>query len=386
MGQPDADEYRLRLEGRAELLESALLRYRSLLEVLGAKAWEARLREGEALLREGMASQARVDEVLTAVLRRAQAEAWPPTSPTVQLLREVQTLRDRLVQTVGQRLSRSPGEPLVELLKALEERALTAPREIAPDQRWATALELLPAELPLVQSLASFGALLEPLFENPFDPEAQLPFQLDEIENLRSQWSSGEVALALAWSRISGVDRTGGLAAELRKRAERTPQHPPRNGPECLLHAEYWRTVARGRLELLVRTRMYPLVPSPLESMRVAWWLCAREHSSEIRLSGSEVASDARAGLLELAHELWRALRPDRAEEPPRLPDGEWERLRERARRADSLRVGPEVEKIRDVLRTFIWKRAMGNAVMRGWQEPPAGLEALVEQAWRVDQ
>ena len=35
MRRPAADEYRLRLEGRAELLESARLRYRAMLEVVG---------------------------------------------------------------------------------------------------------------------------------------------------------------------------------------------------------------------------------------------------------------------------------------------------------------------------------------------------------------
>src|SRR5512141_2280171 len=125
MGRPVADEYRLRLEGRAELLESARLRYRPLLEDLGAKVWEERLRKNVALLREVADAQARVDEVLTAALRRAQAEAWPSTSPTVQFLRDVQALREKLVHSVAQRVARSSTEPLVELLKELEERALT---------------------------------------------------------------------------------------------------------------------------------------------------------------------------------------------------------------------------------------------------------------------
>ncbi len=386
MGRPAVDEYRLRLEGRAELLEAARLRYRTFLEDLGAKAWEERLRKNMALLREAMDSQARVDEVLTAALRRAQAEAWPSPSPAVQLLRDVQALRERLVHTVAQHVARSSAEPFVELLKALEERALTAPRELSPEQRWPTALELLPEELPLVQEVSAFGKLLASLFVRPFDPDARLSFRNDEVNALRGQWSPGEVALASAWSRISGVDRTGGLVGELRKRAERAPLRPPGNGPEHLLQAEYWRTVARKQLELLVRTRVRPVVPTMSECVKVAWWLCAVELEPEARLPGSEVASDGRAGLIELAYELRSLLRPESPEDPPRLPDEAWERLRERARRADQIRQGPDIERVRDVLRTFIWKRAMGNAVMRGWQESPAGLEALVEQAWSVDQ
>jgi hypothetical protein len=385
MGRPATDEYRLRLEGRAELIESARLRYRTLLEALGSKAWEERLRQDRPLLQETRDAQARADEVLTAALRRAQAEGWPSQSPTVQLLQEVQALRERLVQTVSLRISRRSSEPLAELLSALEDRALTAPRELSPEQRWATALELLPDELPQVRELSSFGRLLATLFERPFDPEARVPFRIDELGALRNQWPPGEVVLALAWSRLSGVDRTGGLVNDLRKRAERAPLHPPRNGPEHLLHAEYWRSVARKRLELLVRTRIHPVQPTPAECVKVAWWLCARELTPEARLPASEVANDARAGLIELAHELWSLLRPDRAESPPPLPDTEWERLRERARRADQRGQGRDGERVRDVLRTFIWKRGMGNSVGRGWQESPAGLDALVVQAWSVD-
>src|SRR5690606_3640793 len=102
--------------------------------------------------------------------------------------------REKVVQTVAQRLSRSPKEPLPELLVALEERALTAPREVTPAQRWAVALELLPAEWPPLRELSTFGGLLAALFSRPLDPEAQLPFRIDEAAALRSQWPGGEVA------------------------------------------------------------------------------------------------------------------------------------------------------------------------------------------------
>jgi hypothetical protein len=384
MGRPVADEYRLRLEGRAELLESARLRYRALLEKLGAKLWEERLRDDLTPLREAMEAQTRVDEALASALRRAQTEAWPSSSPTVQLLRDVQALREKLGQTVAQRLVRSPKEPLPELLRELEQWVLTAPREVPPEQRWATALLLLPQESPQVRELASFGRILAIVFAQPFDPEERLPFRVDEVDTLRHQWSSGEVALYQAWSRLARVDRTGGLVADLRKRAERPPLLPPRNGPEHLLRAEFWRTLARKRLESLVRVRIRPVEPTPAECVKLAWWLFAYEISPEARLSAADVASEARAGLIELAHEL-RVQGLTENEEPPHLPDAAWERLRERARRANLQSQGPDAERVRNVLRTFIWKRGMGNAGMRGWMESSPSLEALVEQAWRVD-
>lgn len=379
------DEYRLRLEGRAELLEAAQLRYRRLLEGLGAKAWEERLRKELALLREALEAQARVDEALGAALRRAQAESWPALSPTVQGLREVQALREKLERSLGQRLARGPGASLLELLTMLEERLLILPREVLPAQRGVTALELLPETLPAVRELAAFGRLLEALFAQGFDPEAGVPFSAREAEALRQEWPRGEAALAAAWSRLARVDRTGGLAGDLRKRAERAPLHPPRTGPELLLHAEYWRASARRSLEALVRTRFSPLVPTEAERLELACWVCIRQSEPEARLSASPTVAEARAGLLELAHELWAAFGAERPEEPRSLSDLEWERLRERACRADQLPQGAEANRVADVLRTFIWKRAMGTTVMRGWQELPHSLEGLVEQAWRVD-
>jgi hypothetical protein len=384
MGKP-VDEYRLRLEGRAELLDAALPRYRTLLEGLGARNWEERARKDLGLLRETLEAQARLEETLASALRRAQAESWPALSPTVQGLREVQALRQKLAQSLAQRLSRRAEEPLQELLKALEERILTTPREVAPAQRGATALELLPDTLPAVKELAAFGRLLEALFAQAADPEAPLSWSPEQTEALRREWPRGEAALAAAWSRLARVDRTGGLVTELRKRAEWAPSHPPRTGPELLVHAEHWRGVARKALEALVRTQLFPLVPTEAERLELACWLGARGSDPEARLAASALVSDARAGLLELAHELWRSLRPDHAEEPLRQEDAEWERMRERARRAEKLPQGLEANRVRDVLRTFIRRRTMGTTVARGWQELPHSLEALVEQAWSVD-
>ncbi len=384
MGKP-VDEYRLRLEGRAELLEAAQQRYRKLVEWLSARAWEERARTELGLLREALEAHARVEETLASALRRAHAESWPGHSPTVQCLKDVQALRQKLAKSVAQRLARREEEPLPELLKALEERILTTPREVPPSQRTATALELLPEQLPTVKELAAFGRLLESLFTQEVDPEAPLPWSTEQGEALRREWARGEAALAAAWSRLARVDRTGGMAVALRKSAEWAPAHPPRTGPELLLHAEYWRAAARKRLEALVRTQFFPLVPAEAERLELACWLSARERNLEARLTASATVSDARAGLLELAHELWRLLRPDKADDVGQLEDAEWERLKLRAHRAEQLAQGLEANKVRDVLRTFIRRRTMGTTVARGWQELPHSLEALVEQSWSVD-
>ena len=69
----------------------------------------------------------------------------------------------------------------------------------------------------------------------------------------------------------------------------------------------------------------------------------------------------------------------------PRLEDAQWERLKQRAHRAERLPQGLESNRVRDVLRTFIGRRTMGTTVARGWQEQSRSLEALVEQAWSAD-
>jgi len=384
MGRP-VDEYRLRLEGRAELLEAARLRYRKLWEWLGARGWEERARQELGLLREALEAQPKVDETLTAALRRAQAESWPTRSPTVVGLKDVQAQRHKLAKSLAQQLTRREDEPLTELMRALEERILLMPREVPPAQREATALELLPETLPTVGELAGFGRLLESLFAQEVDPEARLSWTAEQEAALRREWARGEGALAAAWSRLARVDRTGGLVGELRKRAEWALAHSPRTGPEVLVHAEHWRGAARKRLDALVRAQFFPVAPAEGERLALACWLCAREREPETRLAATALGSDARAGLLELAHELWRALRPDKADEPGPLDNGTWERLRVRAHRAERLPQGLEANRVRDVLRTFIRRRTMGTTVARGWQELPHSLEALVEQAWSVD-
>jgi hypothetical protein len=364
-----ADEYRRRLEGRAELLETARSHYRALLRALGASRWDERLREALPLLREARAAQARVDEALAAALRRASAEGWPVRHPTVQCLHEVHALREELTREMARRLAHAASEPLGALLGELEEQALTAPREVPPHLRQATARELLPDTLPALQEAAAFGRLLESLFARPLDAMVRLPYSWEQREALREMWPEGEAALELLWSRLERVDTTGRLASELRRQATLSPRHPPTDGLERLLHAQFWLQEARGALWHLARARVEPVALNPPECLEVAGWLLVREERPQARLPASKTLSDARAGLLELAHELWEARHPGLADEARWTP-ARWTRLEAQAERADAAGGGADAERVRGLLRELILRLGMSQHTLRGWSDP----------------
>ncbi|HSP80825.1 MAG TPA: hypothetical protein VLQ93_20020 [Myxococcaceae bacterium] len=378
-GAPATDEYRRRLEGRAELLEAARSRYRALVEAVKASRWDERLRSNLSLLREARAVQARVDEALTAALRRAAAEGWPARHPTVRCLYEVRALREELAGAVARRLARGAEEPLGVLLEALEEEALTAPREVPPARRQEVARELLPDTPPALEAASTFGSLLESLFARPFDAQARLPFSRAQRVDLRQRWPAGEEALAALWRRLERVDVTGGLASELRRQAGLAPRRPPGSGVERLLHAEYWSREARRWLEHLARTRLAPVVPAPEECVEVATWLLVREEEPEARLPASPLLSEARAGLLELACELWEARHPGLPDEA-RWTAARWARLEARAARADQAGGGEDAERVRRLLRELIQVYGVGGTALRGWRDSPR-LGVLVGQA-----
>jgi hypothetical protein len=373
---PAEDTYRQRLEGRAELLEAALPRYRLLWQVLSLPQWRPLLRQHLPPLREALAAQTQVEEALDSGLRRAEAENWAPHAFVVRCMHEVRVLQEEVRQKAAARLRRPPHEPLTLLLTGLEESALTEPRSIAPHEYLAVARQLLANSLPLVQQLSTHGQRLESLFRHPFDPRYTLPFAPALIAELRQAWAQGESALAAAWARLEAVDTAGGLVQELTAQARREPSQPPRQGPEWLLHATYWQAQAHSRLGALARERLTPLVPYPAESQEVALWLCAREQDPLASLSASASLPESRAGLFEMALELWLASHPSLSEEERWTPD-RWQRLAQAARRADSAPPSPDSHRLHLALRELLQSRLLGSQTLRGWKEPPL-LEELV--------
>ncbi len=352
----DDASYRVRLEGRAELLDKTLLRYRALKDMLGAFTWRRRLRRNGPLLREVIAMQPRVDEALGVVEKKARAEEWPPLSATLQTARAVDDLKNTVYRQMGKKLKATAGHTFSERLAQLERLAVAGPRRVYPGERWKVALEALPAWLPELTVLRDFGELLEALFKRPYLASQRLPYLPAELERLQALWADGDKALASAWERVSVVDTTQGVERSLRKRARRAPNiaprggrgstSSPRNGPELLLRAEFWRTLALSKMREVATDRVSPIQLSDAELLPVATWLAAREHTDLATLKGFE---PARAAVIQLSAELW--LTVHRSGKDPSF----WERLYEQAEAADqSLSTDADFARLRDNVRLFL--------------------------------
>jgi hypothetical protein len=369
--------YRVRLEGRAELLEKTLLRYRALQKVLrGAFGWRRKLTRNEELVREVTAVQPRVEEALRLVEHKAQVEGWLAKSATLSCAREVRALEQSLYRLMGKKLKDGKGLSFAERLSGLEQLAVAGPRRVLPTERWKTALEALPARLSELQQVARFGSALEALFKRPFaTAPGSLPFTVAELAELEALWAQGEAALEKAWARAAAVDTTGGVLKTLRRRARRAPLKEPHLGPELLLHAEFWKNVARVRLRELSQQMISPVTLLDPELLPVMRWLAQRQAGAEPLLE----LPPARAGLIGLSAELWLAVH--RRGGDARF----WERLQEQAGEADrALYADPDFVQLRENVAMFLRVLTHENRKplepSRGRRDAPKTLAGMVAE------
>jgi hypothetical protein len=337
------ESVRIRLEGRLELLEAALPRYRLLqLKVLSRLRWKQAVRQNAALVRELAEVEPRIDEALAQIFRRAEAEGWKSRSEAVQCANEVKRLRAAVTTRVRALLDgEADGSPLAAQLFALERIAVHTPRLVLPGQRMATAVELLPATLPELKRVAAFGAQLERIFKRPDGLGRALPFEAGELEALEAAWPEGDAALAEAWARVAAIDAAGTLTRYLQRLSRRMPMHAPKNGAEELLHAEFWKTYGLSRLSKLLAPRVSPLTVQPNELFAVARWLWAVERNERARL----MLEKSRAALYELAFTL-TAVSPGRTTK--------WDRMESLAEAADEGERDGDVEKLADNLQLLL--------------------------------
>lgn len=366
----DDDSIRIRLEGRLELLEAALARYRLLqLKALDRFNWKAAVRRNAALLREVSQSEEAVTAALAALERRAQAEDWPPRSEARRCAAEVQRVRAGLARRAAKVLGEnSRHHALFDALLTIEKRALLSPRLVLPGQRMATAVELLPLALPGVKELADYGAELERVFKRPDGLGSALPFDAKELARIEQLYPKGEAALFWAWSRIRDIDEAGTLTRYLTRLARRTPTHPPKNGAEVLLAAEFWKTYGLARLKKLVEARLSPLEVRQHELFGVARWLCEVERDPAARLPATAGVPRPRAALFELARAL-TAVTPGQS-----FPSRGWDRLEALADTAMRDENSPDVEKLADNLRLLL--RVLSNGKVQ--RRPIAETDSLL--------
>jgi hypothetical protein len=348
---------RVRLEGRAELLDATRLRYRALVNALKAFTWKSRVRANAALVQELARVQDEVDEALEHVPRRARIEGWPVGSEVVRCSAEVDTLRAELVRLLSRRLDRDlPQQSLRPGLEALETQVVTAPRLVLPHQRWSTAVEVLPPNVPELQRAFRFGKRAELLFGRPNGGPAKLPMALEELDEFLEGWSDGVASLEAVWQRLVRIDATGAMVRYLRKRARRALTTPVRTGPDLLLYAEFWRQMALFRMDTVLTERVSPVTWREEERFGLLRWLWHREHNMLVPL---KLGSEPREALLELACAL--ADLPKTVERAPLVMGG----LIPVARQADRLRTTDDWRKVHDELRLLVrvvWAPRRGRA------------------------
>ncbi|MBL8923720.1 MAG: hypothetical protein JNJ54_33000 [Myxococcaceae bacterium] len=342
----DDASVRVRLEGRAELLDATLLRYRVLVNALKSWRWKARLRANVVVFQEVARAQDAVDEALAHVLKRGHAEEWDPRAGVMATRAQVESLRAELLALISRRLD-SPldDQSLRPGIEALETQVLTAPRLVLPGQRWSTAVEVLPPNVPELQRAVWFGKRAEALFGRPMQGPARLPMSLDELDEFIEAWPDGVASLDAVWQRLVRIDATGAMVRFLRRRARRSLTSPPKSGPELLLYTEFWRSMAVSKMDQVLNERLAPIVWLEHERFPLLRWLWHREHNLPAKPGLNHEARDA---LFELASTLVDL--PRTSERAPLVLGG----LIPIARAADRLRATEDWVRLHDELRLLV--------------------------------
>jgi hypothetical protein len=352
------DELRIRLEGAAELLEATLPRYRVLVRALDSFSWRDKLRRNLEVLGATARAQRAVDEALAMIRRKAEAERWAPGA-ILACAEEVRALRSRLRALVEARGGEAVTRVLADDLATLEREVVAAPRFVLPSERWALARQLLPADLPPVQAAARFGARAQALFSQPLEG-SRLPAP-EAFAEFKVAWRESLEALPALWTRLEGIDRSGGLVRSLKRRSLRLPRFTDAekdDGPARLVHAQFWQTLAHLRMKQLVTERLEPVVPSTQEVMRVFSWLVRWQADAQASLAHHAI-EPPRLALLELAARLRGSPSAPRTARP-------FERLNALATVADQNQVDDDWWRLRDSLTVVV--RAASN---RGTVLPP---------------
>ncbi len=305
MVDPDAAA-RVRLEGRAELLEATGARYGALVGQLSSFRWKAALRRTVDVLREVIRAQPQVDEALAVAAHHAERDGWPAHSPLRQCVAAVERQRAELHRLTVKRLgAQAQGLSLVERLALLLDRdVVNAPRVVVLGQRWQTAKQVLVWPSVELEPVAEFGRLLEAVVSRPRGEQQTLLFSLADFDALAAGWSKGVASLERVWQRLDRIDERGVLSRYLKERSRRLPKPPRSTGPDVLLHAEFWRRMAEARFDAVLAAEVAPVVVrDAAERLAVIRWVWQRERAAPASVETEpNVSPPPRAALLALAH------------------------------------------------------------------------------------
>ncbi|WP_217439557.1 hypothetical protein [Myxococcus sp. CA056] len=98
--RPSEGDLRRRLEGRVELIESALRRYRMLDRTLDSRGWRRTLQDEPSLIQDVLEVEPTLLEALERTERRGEQEGWPEGSSIPKTASRVREVRERLTMRV----------------------------------------------------------------------------------------------------------------------------------------------------------------------------------------------------------------------------------------------------------------------------------------------
>lgn len=362
------DDLRTRLEGRAEVLEATVERYRALRRDLASLLWRDRLRAEPSRLHQVVLAQPFIDEVLDVALRRMNEEQWPVSAAMTATLQEAALLRDALRALAAKRLGEpASNAPLTALLASLE-LELTAGRK--------DAAALLPLSLPAVLEVAEVGDALARLLNRPLDANAARPLPPAILARLATVLPQAETALEQIWSRVELADPSGELRADLNVRSREAPPVQVNDGVEAVLRAAFWVRYARTFLVHLLDRRAAPVEVDARLVPHVARWLA--EHDTQagkgddrLRLATTDRLGVPAAAFISLAVELNDGL-------PQHPASARWPYLLALAEDAEALAPTRAGAQLRVMLERFIRPRLARKVIL------PSRLSLLVARAREV--
>lgn len=281
------EDFRVQLEGGAETLEVAAVRYRALNVMLDSLSWREKLSDNQDLLQALVASHAEVVAAQASAHRLLQTRG---AAQLAKLLKRVDELLARAEGLIEKRLSTQPS--LLQGLQALQ--AEVAPTPSGDGKVWRAARLKLPLSDALISELPAHTARLHELAVRPPRPQGRgLPWSPQETKALLADLTVVDGRCAKLWRRLDAAGERL-LLAWVGAPGVATLTD---DGPARLISAESERRRAHGRISDVLSALFVPLTTTQHEHAALLLWLVEGQ-------GAPQVLPVTRANLLALAARL----------------------------------------------------------------------------------
>lgn len=363
----DEDARRIRLEGAVEVLEVAQVRMKALSGALHSLFWRERLFHNADIATAVVRAWDEVELALEKVRALAKKEGWPSRDPLSKLVRELDSARTELGESVLRRLPKSASLSTPDALLALVEDATPAPR--GKIERWRSARIALPAKLAELDDVRAFTAFLSSLFARP-EQSAAFPWTVSEAEALELQLPVGEAKVSELWRRISALPDGERVERALLQQARFAPVSAPKDGPDTLVAAEFWRRTAWQRVRAVLEENLAPVEVQEHEALAAFVFLARAAEQEDAALGSTRLISAPRAAMITLAHSLWKG---------SGVNEAEWSRRLALGKVIDAARLDADGSRVIETLAMYARvKRRRGPAGPASRSPPSSVVEALL--------